>query len=264
MHSDQLLVQGVSDQFSGRPHAELDEEARAVRAHGLDAQVQVFGDFRQAATLGDPLKDFYFSIRQSGRQPVRVRNGSGGECILLLRVDLGRWGIAAAAQNARNRRAEFLWACFLRQVAEGTGSNGTRRVMFFGVDADNQHRQGWLHRLEYAQDLEAWHVGQVQVQNDEVPGGRANLLNRMLSGSCFGDVRCLPVFCQKVLQELFEATSEECVVVCEENLESAFNGRRFVQYIHGNYVPHGALRRPAVRLHWGFCRASLARESVVQ
>jgi hypothetical protein len=60
--------------------------------------------------------------------------------------------------------------------------------MFFGINADNQDRQGRPQRFENAQDFESRHVRQIQVQDDEIPGACANVIDCMAGRGCFDNV----------------------------------------------------------------------------
>lgn len=55
--SNQLLIQGIPNQFCGRFHSKLDKQTGTIGAHGFNAQVEVLGDFSQAPALGNPLED---------------------------------------------------------------------------------------------------------------------------------------------------------------------------------------------------------------
>src|SRR6266550_7390533 len=61
----EMLFQNVVNELRGAPHVHLQEDPRPVRADGLDAQGQRFGDLADALAAAEQAQDLILTIRET-------------------------------------------------------------------------------------------------------------------------------------------------------------------------------------------------------
>ena len=128
---------GVLHHFRQRTHAHLLHDARLVRTHRLDAQVQVVGDFRDRLARHQQGKDFEFAVRQLFVQQAFIRHHDvEHELLRHFGADVG-----TPRRHLVDGAHELGARAFLGQIALRAGADGAHRILFFLVHGEDQDGQ---------------------------------------------------------------------------------------------------------------------------
>jgi len=159
-----MVFDGVADEVGIGAEAHFGENPAAVGTDGLGADLKGGGDFGDGASGGEGAQDLVFALAEAF---VGQEDGFAGE-------DIGEVGgellgdVAAARGDGAEGGGEIRFEAAFGDVAIGAGADGAGGEGVLGVDAEDEDA-GLEAGLDGSEEIEAVGIGQIQIQNDQIP-----------------------------------------------------------------------------------------------